>query len=143
MSDEPGAIDDGLRFMDSMDAIGFRDLWRHRYPDGREFSRSHRGNGLHRSCVPVVEPAARAGVVRYSHEERLAGLSDHSMLLLIWQCHVGTPSRTLPRERERLPSPAKRGGAGRGRPGASNTPHEIRPATATPAATPIPHARSN
>ena len=34
-------------FMDSMDAIGFRDLWRHRYPDGREFTwYSHRGNGF-------------------------------------------------------------------------------------------------
>jgi exodeoxyribonuclease-3 len=82
--DEPGAIDVTARCMDSMDAIGFRDLWRHCYPDGREFSwYSHRGNGFridHAFLSPSL--AARAGVVRYSHEERLAGLSDHSVLLL-------------------------------------------------------------
>jgi len=82
--DEPGAIDAMAHFMDSMDAIGFRDLWRHRYPDGREFTwYSHRGNGFridHAFLSPSL--AARAGVIRYSHEERLAGLSDHSVLLL-------------------------------------------------------------
>ena len=82
--DEPGALDATAHFMDSMDAIGFRDLWRHRYPDGREFSwYSHRGNGFridHAFLSPSL--AARAGSVRYSHEERLAGLSDHSVLLL-------------------------------------------------------------
>jgi exonuclease III len=70
--------------MDRMDAIGFRDLWRHRYPDGREFTwYSHRGNGFridHAFLSPSL--ANRAGAVRYSHEERLAGLSDHSVLLL-------------------------------------------------------------
>ncbi len=82
--DEPGAIDGTAYFMDSMAAIGFSDVWRHRYPDGREFSwYSHRGNGFridHAFLSPSL--AARAGVVRYSHEERLAGLSDHSVLLL-------------------------------------------------------------
>jgi len=82
--DEPGAIDAMAHFMDSMDAIGFRDLWRHRYPDGREFTwYSHRGNGFridHAFLSPSL--AARAGVIRYSHEERLTGLSDHSVLLL-------------------------------------------------------------
>jgi len=82
--DEPGAIDVMAHFMDSMDAIGFCDLWRHRYPDGREFTwYSHRGNGFridHAFLSPSL--AARAGVIRYSHEERLAGLSDHSVLLL-------------------------------------------------------------
>jgi exodeoxyribonuclease III len=82
--DEPGAIDATAHFMDSMAAIGFSDLWRHRYPDGREFSwYSHRGNGFridHAFLSPGL--AARAGVIRYSHEERLAGLSDHSVLLL-------------------------------------------------------------
>jgi exodeoxyribonuclease III len=82
--DEPGAIDATARFMDSMDAIGFRDLWRHRYPEGREFSwYSHRGNGFRIDHAFLsASLAARAGVIRYSHEERLAGLSDHSMLLL-------------------------------------------------------------
>ena len=82
--DEPGAIDATAYFMDSMHAIGFRDLWRHRYPDGREYSwYSHRGNGFridHAFLSPSL--AERAGVIRYSHEERLAGLSDHSVLLL-------------------------------------------------------------
>jgi exonuclease III len=82
--DEPGAIDATAHFMDRMDAIGFRDLWRHRYPDGREFTwYSHRGNGFridHAFLSPSL--ANRAGAVRYSHEERLAGLSDHSVLLL-------------------------------------------------------------
>ncbi|HEY7372570.1 MAG TPA: endonuclease/exonuclease/phosphatase family protein [Polyangia bacterium] len=82
--DEPGAIDVAARFMDSMDAIGFRDLWRQRYPDGREFSwYSHRGNGFRIDHAFVSAGlAARAGAVRYSHEERLSGLSDHSILLL-------------------------------------------------------------
>jgi exonuclease III len=82
--DEPGALDVAAHFMDSVEAIGFRDLWRHRYPDGREYSwYSHRGNGFridHAFLSPGL--AARAGAVRYSHDERLARLSDHSVLLL-------------------------------------------------------------
>jgi exonuclease III len=82
--DEPGAVDMTAHFMDGMDAIGFCDLWRYRHPKGREFSwYSHRGNGFridHAFLSPSL--AAHAGVVRYSHEERLAGLSDHSVLLL-------------------------------------------------------------
>jgi exonuclease III len=82
--DEPGALDATAHFMDAMDAIGFRDLWRHRYPDGREFSwYSHRGNGFRIDHAFLsASLAARAGAVRYSHEERLCGLSDHSILLL-------------------------------------------------------------
>jgi exonuclease III len=82
--DEPGATDTTAHFMDAMDAIGFRDFWRHRYPDGREFSwYSHRGNGFridHAFLSPSL--AGRAGLIRYSHDERLSGLSDHSVLLL-------------------------------------------------------------
>jgi exonuclease III len=109
--DEPGAIDATAHFMDSVDAIGFRDLWRYRYPEGREYSwYSHRGNGFridHAFLSPGL--AARAGAVRYSHEERLAGLSDHSMLLL------DLPMRTRRRPRLTLtPSPAKRGRVGEG-----------------------------
>jgi exonuclease III len=82
--DEPGAIDATARFMDAMDTIGFCDLWRQRYPEGREFSwYSHRGNGFridHAFMSPSL--VARAGPIRYSHDERLSGLSDHSILLL-------------------------------------------------------------
>jgi exodeoxyribonuclease-3 len=82
--DEPGAIDATAHFLDKVEAIGFCDLWRRRRPEGREFSwYSTRGNGFridHALLSP--ELAARAGAVRYSHEERLAGLSDHSPLIL-------------------------------------------------------------
>jgi len=82
--DEPGAIDRCAHFMDRVAGIGFCDLWRHRYPEGREYSwYSHRGNGFridHAFLSPAL--ARRAGAVRYSHDERLAGLSDHSPLIL-------------------------------------------------------------
>jgi exonuclease III len=82
--DEPGAIDACAHYMDAVAAIGFCDLWRRRYPEGREFSwYSTRGNGFridHAFLSPVL--AAGAGEVRYSHDERLSGLSDHSPLLI-------------------------------------------------------------
>ena len=82
--DEAGAIDATAHFMDGAAAIGFHDLWRQRYPDGREYSwYSTRGNGFridHAFLSPAL--AARAGAIRYSHEERLSGVSDHSPLIL-------------------------------------------------------------
>ncbi len=82
--DEAGMFDKTGYFMDRIAAIGFRDLWRERHPDGREYSwYSSRGNGFridHAFLSPDL--ARRAGTVVYSHEERLAGLSDHSPLLL-------------------------------------------------------------
>ncbi len=82
--DEPGAIDATAYFMDRVEAIGFCDLWRRRNPEGREFSWfSTRGNGFridHAFLSPAL--AACAGEIRYSHDERLAGLSDHSPLIL-------------------------------------------------------------
>lgn len=82
--DEPGAIDATAHFMDEMEAAGFRDLWRKRNPDGREYSwYSHRGNGFrvdHAFFSRLL--CGRAGAVRYSHEERLARISDHSALLI-------------------------------------------------------------
>jgi exodeoxyribonuclease-3 len=82
--DEPGAIDACAHYMDAVAAIGFCDLWRRRYPEGREFSwYSTRGNGFRIDHAFLsAAMAARAGEVRYSHEERLSGLSDHSPLLL-------------------------------------------------------------
>ena len=123
--DEPGAIDATAHFMDRVDAVGFRDLWRHRYPDGREYSwYSHRGNGFridHAFLSPGL--AARAGAVRYSHDERLAGLSDHSMLLLDLpvRSRRRNPSPQPPRARGGgvntnavLPLPLRAGVGGRG-----------------------------
>jgi exodeoxyribonuclease III len=82
--DEPGAIDATAYFMDEVEAIGFCDLWRQRYPDGREFSwYSTRGNGFridHAFLSPAL--ARRAISVGYSHDERLGGLSDHSPLIV-------------------------------------------------------------
>jgi exodeoxyribonuclease III len=82
--DEPGAIDATTHFLDKVEAIGFCDLWRRRNPEGREFSwYSARGNGFridHAFLSPTL--AARSGAIRYSHDERLAGISDHSPLLL-------------------------------------------------------------
>jgi exonuclease III len=82
--DEAGATDATARFMDEVQAIGFRDLWRDRNPEGREFSwYSTRGNGFridHAFVSPHV--AGRARDIRYAHEAREAGVSDHSMLLL-------------------------------------------------------------
>jgi exodeoxyribonuclease III len=82
--DEAGAIDATAHFMDKVEAIGFCDLWRRRYPDAREFSwYSTRGNGFridHAFLSPLL--AGRAEAIRYSHDERLAGLSDHSPLIL-------------------------------------------------------------
>ena len=86
--DEPGAIDATAHFMDEVEAIGFCDLWRRRHPEGREFSwYSTRGNGFRIDHAFLSRKLARrAGAVRYSHEERLAGLSDHSPLILDLEC---------------------------------------------------------
>ena len=82
--DEPGAIDVCAYFMDEVAAIGFCDLWRQRNPEGREFSwYSTRGNGF-RIDHAFLSPAllSRAADVRYSHDERESGISDHSLLVL-------------------------------------------------------------
>jgi len=82
--DEPGAIDATAHFIDKVEAIGFCDLWRRRYPEGREYSwYSTRGNGFridHAFLSPTL--VGRTGEIRYSHDERTSGLSDHSALLL-------------------------------------------------------------
>jgi exonuclease III len=82
--DEPGAIDATAHFLDKVEAIGFCDVWRRRNPDGREFSwYSTRGNGFRIDHAFLSRAlAATAGAVHYSHDERLAGISDHSPLLV-------------------------------------------------------------
>jgi exonuclease III len=82
--DEPGATDVTAIFLDRIQTAGFRDVWRDRFPAGREYSwYSHRGNGFridHAFATACL--ARRIGVIRYSHAERLGGLSDHSALLV-------------------------------------------------------------
>lgn len=82
--DEAGAIDRTAHYMDRIAQIGFCDLWRRRNPELREYSWfSTRGNGFRIDHAFLTEPlAAYAGAIRYSHEERLAGISDHSPLIL-------------------------------------------------------------
>ena len=70
--------------MDAIEQIGFCDLWRHRYPDSREYSWfSTRNNGFRIDHAFLSqELVACAGSVRYCHGDRIAGLSDHSPLIL-------------------------------------------------------------
>ena len=82
--DEAGTFDRLAYYMDRIEEIGFCDLWRRRYPEGREYSwYSTRGNGFridHAFLSPAL--ADNAHDIRYSHDERLSGLSDHSPLIL-------------------------------------------------------------
>jgi len=73
--DEAGAIDPTAYYMDKIERIGFCDLWRRRYPAGREFSWfSTRGNGFRIDHAFLsLGLAARTGSISYSHEERIAG----------------------------------------------------------------------
>ena len=82
--DEAGAIDRTAHYMDTIEQIGFRDLWRHRYPDRREYSWfSTKRNGFRIDHAFLSQHlAACARTIHYSHEERIAGLSDHSPLVL-------------------------------------------------------------
>jgi exodeoxyribonuclease III len=82
--DEAGAIDRTAHYMDKMAEIGFCDLWRRRNPELREYSWfSTRGNGFRIDHAFLSDAlAAHTGPIRYSHDERLAGLSDHSPLIL-------------------------------------------------------------
>jgi hypothetical protein len=92
--DEAGAIDATAHFMDKIEAIGFCDLWRRRNPETREFSwYSTRGNGFRIDHAFLSPPlAARAGHIRYSHDERLAGLSDHSPLIVEFCARCSSPT---------------------------------------------------
>ena len=82
--DEAGAIDRTAHYMDKMAEIGFYDLWRRRNPEVREHSWfSTRGNGFRIDHAFLSDAlAVHTGTICYSHEERLAGISDHSPLIL-------------------------------------------------------------
>jgi exodeoxyribonuclease III len=81
--DEPGQVCKTSPYMDLIEAAGFRDLWRHRNPEAREYSwYSHRGNGYRLDhAFFSASLADRVQEVWYSHAERQAGLSDHSIIL--------------------------------------------------------------
>jgi exodeoxyribonuclease III len=82
--DEAGATDRTAHYLDKIEEIGFCDLWRRRYPTGREYSwLSTRGNGFRIDHAFLSAGLAEAaGSICYAHEERLAGLSDHSPLIV-------------------------------------------------------------
>jgi exonuclease III len=82
--DETGATDVTADFLDKVQAAGFRDVWRDRNPETREFIWfSHRQNGFridHAFFSPRL--AARVRGIGYAHAAREAGVSDHSMLVV-------------------------------------------------------------
>ena len=82
--DEPGETDRCAHFLDRVNAAGFRDVWRHRNPARVEPTWfSHRKNGFRIDHAFFSPPLARrTGAVRYSHDERVAGLSDHSLMIV-------------------------------------------------------------
>ncbi len=82
--DEAGAIDRTAHYIDKMAEIGFCDLWRRRNPELREYSWfSTRGNGFRIDHAFLSDAlTAQTGTIRYSHAERLAGISDHSLLIV-------------------------------------------------------------
>jgi exodeoxyribonuclease-3 len=72
-----------------LSALGWTDLWRHHNPGITEWTwystlkGSVRGNGFrldHAFATPSLRPRVRA--CRYSHKEREAGISDHSMCIV-------------------------------------------------------------
>ena len=93
--DEPGQVCKTSQYMDLIEAAGFRDLWRHRNPEAREYSwYSHRGNGYRLDhAFFSASLAERVQRVWYSHAERQAGLSDHSIILADISTSTALPIR--------------------------------------------------
>lgn len=87
--DEAGAT---FACADQFEALlgqGWVDTWRSRNPEAREFSWYSRGwnNGFRLDqalASPSLDPRIKA--VNYSHSEREAGISDHSMLIVDVEC---------------------------------------------------------
>ena len=82
--DEAGATFFCSEHFERLEAQGWVDAWRHRYPVGREYTwYSHAGNGFridHAFVSPSLLP--KVGRIEYSHQEREAALSDHSALIV-------------------------------------------------------------
>jgi exonuclease III len=82
--DEAGALCRTSDYMDRIEQRGFRDLYRHLQPDARDYSwYSSAGNGFRIDhAFGSDRLRARVAGVHYSHDERLGGLSDHSILVV-------------------------------------------------------------
>jgi exodeoxyribonuclease III len=86
--DEPGASFIGAGHFAKLSELGWTDLWRHYHPGATEFTwywkaRGVRGNGYridHAFTTPSLLPRVRA--CRYSHVERDAGISNHSLVIV-------------------------------------------------------------
>jgi exonuclease III len=73
----------------ALSTLGWTDLWRHRNPDTTEwtwyskFKGGARGNGFRLDHAFATPPlATRVQECRYSHLEREAGVSDHSIVIV-------------------------------------------------------------
>jgi exonuclease III len=81
--DEVGATFYCAKSFGDLTAKGWVDVWRAQHGRNREYSwYSNRGNGFrvdHVFSSPVASQRVRN--VRYSHEERESGMSDHSTLI--------------------------------------------------------------
>jgi exodeoxyribonuclease-3 len=82
--DEQGATFIAAEYFDKLEGKGWIDSWRSRNPESREFSwLSQIGNGF-RIDHAFASPSLNSKItnIQYSHQVRLDGISDHSMLLL-------------------------------------------------------------
>jgi exonuclease III len=82
--DEEGASFANTPMLGMLATLGYIDAWRHRRPQGREYSWfSHEGAGF-RIDHALLSPGMAGALVNawYSHDERDAGISDHSALLV-------------------------------------------------------------
>ncbi len=74
----------GTEYIEELESQGWSDGFRHFHGQSREFTwYSHRANGYrldHAFSSPPM--TARLNAVRYSHAEREAGISDHSILIV-------------------------------------------------------------
>lgn len=77
------------RVLDDLSGLGYVDAYRRIHRNRREYSWfSHTGSGYRIDHAYVSAPLADdLGGVRYSHVERGAGLSDHSLLVLETLAH--------------------------------------------------------
>ncbi len=89
--DEKGATFSDTIMMGFLSTAGYIDAWRHLHPDDREYSWfSHLGGGFRIDHALVSRPLGESiRAAWYSHEERLAGTSDHSSLMLVLERSTG------------------------------------------------------